>query len=185
MGRGGGGGGVASLLTTLHQLYSLGDIQLLHIYTEFENNILVRGVIMKNVVILFIKELARQNLTSNCDVIADAIKMTLNYIFFVNLQMLFLHLLSNWTFVEYFEILKDDEIFRSWWKLFRQKYPWILSMLSRWSRAFPTFWSTFELKYQRSHDGSKFYFQTWWRHYRQLQHQCLQAWSNIPGTHVH
>ena len=47
-----------------------------------------------------------------------------------DLHMVLPYVMPNWSYIEYFEILKSDEILRSC-LFFRQKRHWMLIMLSR------------------------------------------------------
>ena len=78
---------------------------MIHMYTKFEDDIFVRSsVIMRNVILSFIKEYRETTLRSLCDVIDDVITMK---IFFLALfGMIFSFLISNWRCVLYLAFSK-------------------------------------------------------------------------------
>ena len=99
---------------------------------KFEDNSSETAIcIVENVTISFKHEYRRHNLTSRCDVIGDVIIMKI--ILVDDLYTIFLHLLSNWGYIENCEILKifkTDENLRSC-ELFCHKCHRQLGMLSR------------------------------------------------------
>ena len=94
-------------------------------------------VIMKNVVISFIKEYRGPTLRPPCDVIDDVIIMK---ILLAKFGTIFSYLRSDWSCVKYFKIFKMAAILSSrqtfYWKLYRK-----LNIPERWPCAFPTFWA--------------------------------------------
>ena len=82
---------------------------------KFEDNSSETAIcIVENETISFKHEYRRHNLTSRCDVIGDVIIMKI--ILVDDLYTIFLRMLSNWGYIENYEILKifkTDENLRS------------------------------------------------------------------------
>ena len=81
----------------------------LHMWTKFGDDWSKTATcIAENVTISFKHEYRRHTLTSRCDVIGDVIIMKI--ILVDDLHTIFLHLLSNWGYIENCEIFKLTKI---------------------------------------------------------------------------
>ena len=81
-------------------------------HRKFNDDIFARYlVIMKNVIISFIKEYRGTTLRPPCDIIDDVIIMKI--LFLALFGTIFSYLRSNWSCVEYFKIFKMAAILRS------------------------------------------------------------------------
>ena len=149
--------------------YNCSHKLMIHMHRKFNDDILARClVIMKNVIISFIKEYRGPTLKPPCDVIDDVIIMKI--LFLAYFGTIFSYLRSNWSCVKYFKIFNLAAILNSRQTFFTGSWIYQKDSHAHFRHFELLINALAQILTEIYHFQNLTYFVAWWRHRWRLEY---------------